>query len=98
MIIEEIGLVLKYNIEEDPGVESIYSSFSPQGVFAIRGYVRPLQFTPAADIPIIGNLEVGASFASDMNKDAGIVNGNYDSVKKEFIVTEDLGSLSIVGF
>lgn len=92
-----IGLVLDLDLGKF-GVESIYSSFSPQGVFAIRGYVRPLQFTTAADIPIIGNLEVGASFASDMNKDAGIVNGNYDSVKKEFIVTEDLGSLSIVGF
>jgi len=92
-----IGLVLDLDLGKF-GIESIYSSFSPQGVFAIRGYVRPLQFTTAADIPIIGNLEVGASFASDMNKDAGIVNGNYDSVKKEFIVTEDLGSLSIVGF
>jgi hypothetical protein len=59
--------------------------------------VRPLQLTSAADLPIISNLEVGVSFASDMNKDAGIVNGTYDHVTQEFNVTEDLGSLSIVG-
>ena len=91
-----IGLVLDLDLGKF-GIESIYSSFSPQGVFAVRGYVRPLQFTSAADIPIIGNLEVGASFASDMNKDAGIVDGTYDHVTQEFNVTEDLGSLSIVG-
>jgi len=91
-----IGLVLDLDLGKF-GFESIYSSFSPQGVFAIRGYVRPLQFSTSSDLPIISNLEVGASFASDMNKDAGIVNGTYDHVKKEFNVTEDLGSLNIVG-
>jgi hypothetical protein len=80
------------------GIESIYSSFSPQGVVAVRGYIRPLQLTSATDLPIISNLEVGASFASDMNKDAGIVNGTYDQATQEFNVTEDLGSLNIVGF
>jgi hypothetical protein len=80
------------------GVESIYSSFSPQGVFAIRGYVRPLQLTSASDIPIISNLEVSASFATDVNKDAGILNGIYDPVKQEFDVTEDRGALNIYGF
>ena len=92
-----IGLVFDLDLGKF-GVESIYSSFSPQGVFAIRGYVRPLQLTSATDLPIISNLEVGASFASDMNKDAGIVNGTYDQATQEFNVTEDLGSLSIVGF
>jgi hypothetical protein len=91
-----IGLVFDLDLGKF-GVESIYSSFSPQGVFAIRGYVRPLQLTTAADLPIISNLEVGVSFASDMNKDAGIVNGTYDHATQEFNVTEDLGSLTIVG-
>ena len=91
-----IGLVADIDFGKF-GVESIYGSFSPLGVFAIRGYVRPLQFTTAAEIPIIGNLEVGASFASDFNKDAGIINGNYDHVKQEFNVTEDEGAISIIG-
>ena len=92
-----IGLVIDLDLGKF-GIESIYSSFSPQGVFAIRGYVRPLQLTYATDLPIISNLEVGASFASDINKDAGIIDGNYDHIKQEFNVTEDKGSLSIYGF
>lgn len=80
------------------GVESIYSSLSPEGVFAIRGYLRPLQLTSVSDIPIISNLEVGASFATDINKDAGVLDGLYDPVKREFDVTEDRGSLNIYGF
>ena len=92
-----IGLVFDLDLGKF-GIESIYSSFSPQGVVAVRGYVRPLQLTSATDLPIISNLEVGASFASDMNKDAGILNGTYNNVTQEFNVTEDLGSLSIYGF
>ncbi|HCY74564.1 MAG TPA: hypothetical protein DHV28_01465 [Ignavibacteriales bacterium] len=80
------------------GFESIMGSFSPAGVFGLRGYVRPLQFTDAAEIPIIGNLEVGASFASDLNDNAGIINGNYNNVNREFNVTEDKGAINIFGF
>lgn len=80
------------------GFESIMGSFSPAGVFGLRGYVRPLQYTDAADIPILGNLEVGASFVSDLNDNAGIINGNYNSVSREFNVTEDKGAINIFGF
>lgn len=80
------------------GFESIMGSFSPAGVFGIRGYIRPLQLTPASDIPIISNLEVGVSFVSDLNKDAGIINGNYNSSLREFNITEDKGAISILGF
>ena len=91
-----IGLVADIDFGKF-GVESIMGSFSPAGVFGVRGYVRPLQFSSAADIPIIGNLEVGASFVTDINENAGILNGNYDLVNEEFNVTEDEGSISIIG-
>lgn len=80
------------------GFESIMGSFSPAGVLGIRGYIRPLQLTSASDIPIISNLEVGVSFVSDLNKDAGIINGNYNSSLKEFNITEDKGTISVYGF
>ena len=92
-----IGLVADIDFGKF-GIESIMGSFSPAAVFGLRGYVRPLQFTTAADIPIIGNLEVGVSFASDLNKNAGIIAGNYDKTKKEFISIEDKGSINIIGF
>jgi len=92
-----IGLVFDLDLGK-AGIESIYSSFSPAGIFGIRAYARPLQFTTAADIPILGNLEVGASFVTDINKDAGILNGYFDSISKDFKVTQDTGSIDIFGF
>ncbi|MHB8580997.1 MAG: hypothetical protein ACYDA4_14230 [Ignavibacteriaceae bacterium] len=55
------------------GFESIYSTFAEAGVSAIRGYVRPLKFTTLANVPIIGNLEVGGTYAVDFNKYSGVV-------------------------
>jgi len=80
------------------GMETVYGDFAGASVLGMRGYTRPLQFTPAASIPVIGNVEVGATFASDVRKDArdtGIViraNGaSFDTT------TYDAGSMSIIG-
>lgn len=62
-----IGLVADIDFGKF-GIESIMGSFSPAGVFGFRAYVRPLQFSSAADIPILGNLEVGASYVTDLNR------------------------------
>ncbi len=80
------------------GFESMYSNFLQSGVVGIRGYFRPFQFTPQAEIPIIGGLEIGATYASDFNDKAGIINGFYDKTKNNFVTTQDNGSLSIIGF
>jgi len=92
-----IGLVVDLDLGKF-GIESIMGSFSPAAVFGVRGYVRPLQLTSAADIPIISNLEVGASFVSDLNKDAGVLAGNYINATEEFKITSDTGAISIIGF
>lgn len=80
------------------GFESIYGSFAEAGVFGIRGYVRPLQFTTLGSIPVIGNLEVGASYAADFNKYAGVVYGNYNDSTNQFSASLDKGAINIVGF
>ncbi len=64
------------------GFESIYSSFAEAGVLGLRGYVRPLKFSSLSEIPIIGNLEVGLSYAGDYNDKAGIIAGDYNSTNK----------------
>lgn len=79
------------------GFESIYSSFSEAGVLGLRGYVRPLKFTSLAEIPIIGNLEVGVSYAGDYNTKAGIVSGDYNPVTGNLTVTKDEGNINIIG-
>jgi hypothetical protein len=91
------GLVLDIDFG-DFGFESVYSSFGEAGVFGLRGYVRPLHYTSLADIPIIGNFEIGASYVTDFHENAGITGGNYNTVSDQFEVTSDAGAISIIGF
>jgi hypothetical protein len=79
------------------GFESIYGTFGEGGIFGLRGYVRPLQFNPSTDLPILRNIEIGATYAVDFNQYAGVLNGNYNASSGEFDITEDNGSLSIIG-
>ncbi len=79
------------------GFESIYSSFAEAGILGLRGYVRPLQFTSLAPIPVIGNLEVGISYAGDYNSKAGITAGNFNSTTNNFTAADDKGSVNIIG-
>lgn len=79
------------------GFESIYGTFGEGGIFGLRGYVRPLQFNPSTDLPILRNIEIGATYAVDFNQYAGVLNGNYSASSGEFEITEDNGSLSIIG-
>ena len=90
------GLILDIDFGQ-MGFESIYSSFSEAGVLGLRGYVRPLQFTSLAPIPIIGNLEVGVSYAGDYNSKAGVVAGDYNPTTDNFTATDDKGSVNIIG-
>ncbi len=76
------------------GVETVYGDVTSAGVLGARGYVRPLQFTPAGSIPIIGNLEIGAVFASDLRKDSRDTKlDTVGGVSKKV----DAGAMSVVG-
>jgi hypothetical protein len=92
----KIGMVTKIDYGKF-GLEAIYSNFLQTGLVGIRGYYRPFQFTPEADIPIIGGLEIGGTFASDFNNNAGIISGHYDRISGMFVSTIDNGSTKIVG-
>jgi hypothetical protein len=52
------------------GLESVYGDITAASVLGMRGYVRPLQFTPAKSIPVINGLEVGATYATDLRSDS----------------------------
>lgn len=91
------GLVLDIDFGSF-GFESIYSSFGEAGVVGLRGYIRPLQYTSLADVPVISNLEIGVTYAGDFNENAGIVSGSYNPALDKFESTRDEGSTGIVGF
>ncbi len=82
------------------GVETVYSNLAEAGVLGVRGFVRPLKFTAASGIPIISGLEIGASYATDLNNNAGILGGYTDAngsfvdtltTDKPQIVSADIG-------
>ena len=82
------------------GLETVYGDFTAASVLGVRGYTRPLQFTPAKTIPIIGNLEIGATFASDMRSDASDIGVNRSIASPttfRFTSKQNAGSLSIIG-
>ncbi len=92
----KIGLVTDIDFGNF-GFESIYSNFAQAGVVGIRGYVRPLKYTSAGDIPIIGNFEVGATYAGDFSRRAGVISGHFDKATNQFIPVQDNGTMNIAG-
>ena len=79
------------------GFESVYGDLSGKGLFGIRGYTRPLQFTDLRSVPIIGKLEIGGTFATDLNDHSGVTNAVIDPATKNLKVLSDEGNISIVG-
>lgn len=92
----KIGLIADINFGKF-GFESIYSSFGQAGIMGVRGYVLPIQFTSAADLPIISNLELGMTLISDFNNYARVDSGVFDT-NGEFKVIKDGGDVAFYGF
>ncbi len=88
-----IGLELDADFG-DFGFESIYSDFGAEPLIGLRSYVRPLQLTEAAAIPILGKMEVGATYAADLHPNADISN-SVDALGRT--VQRNNGTLSIIG-
>lgn len=88
--LRKVGIEMDINAEKF-GFESIYSDFARAGVLGMRGYVKPLKFTSMAKIPVINNLEVGATYAMDVDKNANRI---YNAPPGKSV---DNGSISVVG-
>ncbi|MGD8778530.1 MAG: hypothetical protein PVH88_06160 [Ignavibacteria bacterium] len=78
------------------GLESIYGNFGQQGVMGIRGYFRPFVMSQT-NIPFISQMEVGATIVADVDENAGIISGIYDSQTDQFNADEDEGSVAAFG-
>lgn len=93
----KIGLQFDMDFNEF-GFESVYGNFAQAGVFGLRAYVRPLKLTSAKSIPVISNLEVGLSYVTDFDKNAGVIAGTIDTLTGKFKSLKDEGSINIIGF
>jgi len=87
---------IEFNVDFNSfGVEGVYSSFGENSVVGARAYVRPLSLTEFSAIPIIGGIELGATYTTDLNQNAGVRAGSYrDST---FTILEDSGPIKIFG-
>ncbi|HOJ38061.1 MAG TPA: hypothetical protein PLI27_02940 [Ignavibacteriales bacterium] len=65
----KIGMELAFDTDEF-GAEMLYGNFGMAGLAGLRAYIRPLKFTPMAEVPVLGNLEIGGSYVIDMDKRA----------------------------
>lgn len=90
------GVELAFDAEKF-GAEFLYSNFALAGLVGTRAFVRPLKFTPMAETPIIGNLEVGGTYVMDMDKRADFDSTVYNPITKES-KTYGEKTLSAVGF
>ncbi len=87
--LRKVGLALDVNLEKF-GAEMLYSDFGGAGLFGIRGYVKPLKFTSLAKLPVVNNMEVGATIASDFHDRA-------NSYRHPTLGAFDNGSMTIMG-
>ncbi|MGE5399921.1 MAG: hypothetical protein ACM3S2_05940 [Ignavibacteriales bacterium] len=94
--VRKVGLEFDMDFEKF-GFESVYGNFGEAGVTGVRGYVRPLKYTQLADVPIISNLEIGASFAGDFNKYSGVTAAGFNDSTKQLTIQADQGIMKIAG-
>jgi hypothetical protein len=73
------------------GFESVYSDVTTSSLLGIRGYVRPVKFTPAAKVPIIGGFELGATYATDLDKNSNKTFGLVGSLPTTAIAKANNG-------
>ncbi|HTP13190.1 MAG TPA: hypothetical protein VMM37_06150, partial [Bacteroidota bacterium] len=76
----------------------VYSDVTAGSLLGLRGYVRPVKFTPAASVPIIGGFEVGATYATDLvqnsDKSYGLIGGAPSTLVAD---AKDNGKMAIYG-
>jgi len=91
------------------GVELLVADLFAPGVAAIRPFVQPFQLTPLRDTWFLGDLQVGATWASDFDSNAGRIIPNREPFvhrdpedSSKFVYNnngslEDKGNLTIFG-
>jgi hypothetical protein len=89
---KKIGLGFDLNMEKW-GFESIYSDFSQAGVIGMRGNIKPLKLFFDSSIPVLSKLELGATYVSDMSKDAHVEGVVYNPVSQK--IEQRLGTKSL---
>jgi len=78
------------------GFETMYGDFQTPGVMGGRAYVRPLKFTPLGILPVVGGLELGATYVTDQNKNSNVI--GESAIPPFILIPETKGLMSEYGW
>jgi len=76
------------------GLETVYGDFGRLGVVGVRAHVDPLKFTTLGAVPVLGGLELGATWAGDLRRDS---KDTRDTVVNGVPTASNTGGIDIVG-
>ena len=76
------------------GLETVYGDFGRLGVVGVRAHVDPLKFTTLGAVPVLGGLELGATWAGDLRRDS---KDTRDTVVNGVPTASNTGAIDIVG-
>lgn len=79
------------------GFETMYGDFQRPGVMGGRAYLRPSKFINLATVPVIGGLELGATFVTDQNPNSGVIDATYNQTTQRDSVSENKGRIAELG-
>jgi len=80
------------------GFESVYSDVTASSLLGLRGYVRPLRLTPLAKIPVINGFEIGATYATDLDKQSNETFGTLTSDPSAVVNANNGSAMAVYGF
>lgn len=94
--LRRVGFELDLGLEK-LGIETVMSDVGAPSVLGMRAHVKPLKFTPVSGVPVVGNLVVGATYATDLHSNSNLSSATGPG---SFMTdaADDGGHLSIVGF
>lgn len=92
-----LGINTQINFEYG-GIDLLYGNFTNPGLVGGRVHLYPFSIIKNVDIPIIKDMQVGVTHISDLDPNAFIKTGIYDSTTKSIQAIQSVSSVGVSGF
>jgi len=92
-----LGLNTQINFEYG-GIDLLYGNFTNPGLVGGRVHLYPFTIIKNVDIPIIKDMQVGVTHISDLDQNASIKTGIYDSTNKSIQASQTVPTIGVSGF
>lgn len=92
-----LGLNTQINFEYG-GIDLLYGNFTNPGLVGGRVHFYPFTIIKNVDVPIIKDMQIGVTQIFDLDPNASIKTGIYDSTNKTILATQTVPTISVSGF